>query len=90
MSLIPIANPAQETIRGVRFSMLDGTFFVSVLVTHGALNGIEPSEPGSLDHLTCFRKHRRRLEHLASLKYDRGELEENGSVLVEASDVRRD
>ena len=89
MSLTAIANPAQETIRCVRFSMLDGTLLVPVLVTHAALNVIQRSETGSLDHLTCFRKHRNRLEQIASDKHDRGELEENGSVMVQAGDLKR-
>ena len=88
MSLTAIANPAQETIRGVRFSMRDGIIFVPVIVTHAALDLIEPSTPGSLDHLHCFRKHRSRLEHVASNKYARGEVEENGFVMVQAGDLK--
>ena len=89
MGLSPIANPAHKTIRGVRFSMLNGTILVPVFVTLAALNVIERSAPGSLDHLSCFRKHRSALEHVASDKHDRGEIEENGSVMVQAGDLKR-
>ncbi len=89
MSLTAIANPAQETIRGVRFSMRDGPILVPVMVTHAALDVIERSEPGSLDHLHCFRKHRNRLEHVASDKHDRGQIEEDGFVMVQVGDLKR-
>ncbi len=89
MSLTAIATPAQETIRGVRFSMRDGPFLVPVMVTHSALDMIEPSAPSSLAHLHCFRKHRSRLEHLASSKHDRGEIEEDGFVMVQVGDLKR-
>ena len=37
MSLSSVANPAWETIRGVRFAMLDGSTLVAVLVTQQRL-----------------------------------------------------
>jgi hypothetical protein len=69
--------------------MLNGTMLVTVVVTHAALNVIERPPPGAVDHLTCFRKHRTRLEHVASDKYDRGELEENGFIVVQSGDLKR-
>jgi hypothetical protein len=59
------------------------------MVTHAALDVIERSEPGSLDHLHCFQKHRNRLEHVASDKHDRGEIEEDGFVMVQVGDLKR-
>jgi hypothetical protein len=41
MSLSPIACPAWESIRGVRFTMLYGPTLVTVLVTHEALDDID-------------------------------------------------
>ena len=41
MSLSSFGNPAWESIRGVRFSMLHGPALVAVLITHAALDDIE-------------------------------------------------
>jgi len=88
MSLSPVAQPAHETIRGVKFAMLDGTVLVFVLVAHAALQSIEWSPPGSGDYLARFEKHRAKLEGVASKKHDRGQIEENGSVLVQREDLK--
>jgi hypothetical protein len=88
MSLSPIAQPAHETIRGVKFAMLDGTALVVVLVAHAALQSIEWSPPGSGDYLVRFERHRARLEEIASKKHERGQVEVNGSVSVQKDDVK--
>ena len=86
MALSSTAQPAHETIRGVKFAMLDGTILVPVLVVHAALQNIEWSPPGSGDYLTRFQKHRPALEQIASNKHRRGEIEENGSILIRTGD----
>ena len=88
MSLSSVANPAWETIRGVRFAMLYGATLVAVLVTHAALDDIEraPLEAGG--HLACFNKHRETFERAASAKHQRGQLEESGAVIVQAGDLK--
>jgi hypothetical protein len=88
MSLTPFTQPAHETIRGVKFAMLDGTVLVAVLVVHAALQSIEWSPPGSGDYLARFEKHRAEIEKIASRKHERGQIEENGSVVVQKGDLK--
>ena len=87
MTLLSIAQPAHETIRGVRFAMSDGVTLVTVLVAHAALQTIEWSPPGSGDYLARFKKHRDRLEQIASMKHGRGQIEEDGSIAVQKGDL---
>ena len=68
--------------------MLDGTVLVSILVAYAALQAIEWSPPGSGDYLARFQKHRDRLEQIASKKHARGKIEENGSIIVQKSDLQ--
>lgn len=86
MGLSPAAQPAHETVKGVQFAMLDGTALVSIVVAHAAIQALEWSPPGSGDYLTRFQKHRSALEQIASNKHGRGEIEENGSILVRKGD----
>ena len=88
MSLSSIGNPAWETIRGVRFSMLQGVTLVAILITHDALEEMErlPPQPGG--HLACFNKHRETIEQVAITKHERGQHEEGGAVIVEARDLK--
>jgi len=88
MGLLSTAQPAHETIRGVKFAMLDGTMLVPVLVAHAALQSIEWSPPGSGNYLVRFAKHRDRLEQIASKKHGRGQIEENGSIIVQRDDLQ--
>ena len=88
MGLSPTVQPAHETIRGVKFAMLDGTTLVGILVAHATLQSIEWSPPGSGDYLARFERHRQRLERIASKKYGRGELEGNGSIIVQTADLQ--
>lgn len=61
---------------------------VAVLVAHAALQSIEWSPPGSGDYLARFGKHRSRLEQIAIRKHGRGQIEENGSIIVQESDLQ--
>jgi hypothetical protein len=88
MSLTSIGNPAWQSIRGVRFSMLNGPSFVTVLATHDAIDHIEPEIPGGCGRLACFNKHRLAFERAASAKHQRGELAESGAVIVEVDDIK--
>jgi hypothetical protein len=88
MSLLPIGNPAWDTIRGVRFSMRYGPTLVAVLVTHAALEDIGRAAAGAGGHLASFKKHRDAVEQAASAKHQRGELEEDGAVVVQLGDLR--
>jgi hypothetical protein len=88
MSLSAVAQPAHETVRGVKFAMLDGTVLVVVLVAHAVLQSLDWSPPGSGDYLARFEKHRAKLEGIASKKHERGQIEENGSIFVQRDDLK--
>lgn len=87
MGLSSIAQPAHETIRGVKFAMRDGSALVPILVAHAALQVIEWSPPGSGDYLARFEKYRERLERVAAKKHLQGQVEGDGSIVVQRSDV---
>ena len=88
MSLSSVAQPPHETVRGVKFAMLDGTVLVVILVAYGALQSIEWAPPGSGDYLARFEKHRATIEAAARRKHDRGLIEENGSIIVDRADLK--
>ena len=88
MSLLSVGNPAWNTIRGVRFTMLYGQTFVPVLVTHDALDDIERDPPAVGGRLACFNKHRDTIEKVANAKYQHRQLEESGVVIVQAGDLK--
>jgi hypothetical protein len=88
MSLSSIANPACETIRGVRFFMLHGPTLATVIVTHAALDEIADITPGVGGHLACLEEHRDAFEQAASDKHQRGLIEERGAVIVQAGDLK--
>jgi len=86
MALASVAQPPHETIRGVQFSMMNGTVLVNILVMHAALQVMDWSPPGSGDYLARFHKHRPTLEGIASGKHARGLIEENGSIVIQKGD----
>lgn len=88
MSLTSVGNPAWQSIRGVRFAMLNGPTLVTVLVTHDAVDDIERAAPGDGGPLACFNRHRVTFERAASAKHQRGELGESGEVIVEVADLK--
>lgn len=88
MSLSSTAQPAHQTIRGVKFAMLDGTTLVAVLVAHAALQSIEWSPPGSGGYLARFDRNRERLENIASQKHGRRQIENNGSIRIQNYDLQ--
>ena len=88
MSLLSVACPAWETIRGVRFAMLYGPTLVTIVVTHAALGEIEPVVPEVGGDLACFNAHRDAIEEVASLKHQRGQIEDDGSVIVQCGDMQ--
>jgi hypothetical protein len=88
MSLSPIACPAWESIRGVRFTMLYGPTLVTVLVTHPALDDIDHETTKAGGHLACFHKNRDAIEQVASVKHQRGLLDDSAAVIVQAGDLK--
>jgi hypothetical protein len=86
--LLSTGYPANVTIRGVRFAMLDQLRgIVEVLVTHAALDRIEAHADGRADYLGRFEKHRERFERVVNDKFARGEIEDDGSVAVLPRDL---
>jgi len=61
---------------------------VPILITHAAVDDIEPPIPESGGYLACFNKHRHTFEQAANAKHQRGEFEESGVVVVLAGDLR--
>ena len=88
MSLTSVGNPAWQSIRGVRFSMLYGPTVVGVLVTHDAVDDVERAITGDGGPLARFTKHRDKFELAASAKHQRGLIEEDGLVIVEVADLK--
>ena len=66
-----------------------GPTLVAVMVTHAALDNIEPASPVVGGHLACFNKHRDALEQIASAKHQRQQLEQGEVVIVDAGDLNR-
>jgi uncharacterized protein DUF1488 len=67
--LLPIAYPANVTIRGVRFAMLDLGDLVDILVTNAALDRMEVPVVSGSDYLARFKKHRESFERVANDKF---------------------
>jgi hypothetical protein len=86
--ILPIAYPANVTVRGVRFAMLDLGQLVDILVTHAALDRMEPPNVSSRDYLARFAKHAETFERVANAKFTRGGIEADGSIAVLSGDVR--
>ena len=86
--ILPIAYPANVSVRGVRFAMLDLGDVIEILVTHGALDRMEPPGGSSSDYLARFAKHRESFERLANEKFIRNAIGEDGSIAVLAGDVQ--
>ena len=84
----PMAYPANVTVRGVRIAMMDQGHLIEILVTHGALDRMEPPSAGCSDYLGRFAKHRASFERIANNKFIRNAIEENGSIAVLAGDVQ--
>jgi hypothetical protein len=80
--LLAIAYPANVTIRGVRFAMLDLGDLVDILVTHAALDRTEAPAGSGGDYLARFDKHRESFERVANAKFVRGETEDDGSIVL--------
>lgn len=88
MALSSIAHPAHNTIRGVQFAMRDGIDLVPVLVTHAALEDVDGAGSTSASYLARFEQHRETFEQIAIAKHRRGQIEEGGSVTVQAADLK--
>ena len=89
MPLIPAAIPARpdQALKAVCFAMKNGTNIVPVAVSDAALESIGAPAVGDSAFET-FKRHRRRLERIASHKYELGRLEADGSIRIGCWDLR--
>ncbi len=87
MPLHAVALPATADRIAVRFAMKDGCKTITVVVANPALEEIDAMLP---DDGTCFerfKQYRKAFEQLASAKYDRGHVEEDGAVYIRVYDL---
>jgi Protein of unknown function (DUF1488) len=88
MPLDTLAKPGRLAVDrdGVVFLMNDGERAVSVLVSRHALEDIaQPEQRGG--RIDRFNEYRCRFEQIASAKYDRGLIEEDGTVCIRGRDL---
>jgi uncharacterized protein DUF1488 len=88
MPLKSLAQPGFLDIEqeGVIFLMRDGTDTVRVLVSLHALEDIDaPVHTGG--HLERFKQYRKQFEQIASDKFDRGQVEQDGTVCIRGRDL---
>jgi hypothetical protein len=89
MPLIPVAQAAvaEHSLKSVRFLMKDGCKRVPVLVSNPALVDIELPAADARGYFDAFKQYRKCFERIASQKYDRGQIETDGSVCIRSLDV---
>jgi len=79
MPLTSIPNPPSEALEGFWFGMDDGPSRVRILVTRDTLEDIE-SPPAA--NQARFDTYRWRFEEIAREKYDRRQLEPDGTIHI--------
>lgn len=89
MPLIPAAIPARpdQALKAICFAMKNGTKIVPVAVSDAALEAIRPPAIGDSAFET-FKRYRKRLERIASHKYELGRLEADGSIRIGCWDLK--
>ena len=87
MDLSPTGYPANKSIRGVHFTMLNGPQFVYVSVTYATLDHVEAPAAAGGDYVARFTRHRDRFEQIANSKFARGQVEDVGSIKVLPGDL---
>jgi hypothetical protein len=70
------------------FWMLNGSQRQRCAVTLEALEKLQTGlKRGTAEHIKCFDTNRRRIERVASEKFDKGYLEADSTVMVKAEDL---
>jgi hypothetical protein len=91
MPLTATADPGHHHFEAdnIYFYMDNGDQRVRCGVSRLALELLEPELPPTKEgRIEAFKQHRRRFERAASAKFDRGQLEPDGStVLIRAADL---
>jgi hypothetical protein len=88
MPLLSTLQPAtlNATRKGVLFPMADGSRTVQVLVSAHALDRIAPRAQEDLA-LARFNEYRAQFEQIASDKYDKSQLEGDGTICIRGRDL---
>jgi len=90
MPLVPTADPGHHHFASdiVHFYMDDGDRHIRCGISRLALELLEPELPPTKEgRIEAFKQHRRRIERAASAKFDRGELEPDGTVSLGTADL---
>ena len=89
MPLIPVAQAAvaDPSLKAVRFAMKDGTKKITILVSNPALETVEIAPMDREAYFGTFKVYRRSFERIASKKYDKGYVENDGTVCIRAMDL---
>ena len=87
VSLEPAIYFAREQFNGVVFFMTDHHSLLSILVTHGALRELAGTSFRDDEYLERFEDFRSKFELAANNKFLSGQLETDGSIRIEATDV---
>jgi hypothetical protein len=82
--LKPVADPA---LKAVRFAMKDGAKKITILVSNRALETIEIAPAYREAYFGTFKVYRKSFERIASKKYDKGYVENDGTVCTRAMDL---
>lgn len=83
-------SPSVRTARGIVFAMNDGKARQPCLVTREALQDMRTkyhADALETSEEDVFRARRAEIEAIASAKFDRGEISDDGVVEVRAADV---
>jgi hypothetical protein len=88
MPLTTVGQPPTliDDREGVLFTMHDAGRAVSVLVSRHALEDIDPPEHGD-EHIERFNEYRSQFEQIASDKYEKGLVEQDGTVCIRGRDL---
>jgi hypothetical protein len=68
--------------------MRHGPTLIAVLITNAALEDIERIPAAAGGRLACFKEHRDTFDQAASAKHGRGQLEEDGTIVVQPGDLK--
>ena len=79
-------RPAPQDIEGRALRHAGRNPLVPIVVAHAAIEAIEPVPNWSGDHLIDFAKYRSIFEQIASDKHARGQIEDDGSIVIQAGD----
>lgn len=82
----PCGPDLEDSGEGVRFAMSDRAKAVSIFVSRQALEDID-AKPHSNGAIARFNEYRAQFEEIASDKYDKGHLEQDGNVCIRSRDL---